>query len=337
MACALMAASCYNEKIDFPDFDTQSVYFPYQYPVRTLSLGNDKIDNSLDRQHKFNIGVCVGGYYDKNKRDWRVDYEVAEDIVGYNLFNAAGDRLTVLPREYYTLNPESSVVIPKGSFTGKIEVQLTDAFFEDPQAVKGNYVIPLRIVQVEEPAVVLRGEAVEGIEAPDMHNLTDWVKAPMDYTLFGVKFVNKFGGNWLRRGALTVRDAAGNVTERVEYHADYVEFDEVVNVRTTGMNSFTTSLNIKEESWILDVTADGEDNFTIVSAEDSKTRITYGSGRYKENGDSWGGTPENPELRDALYLDYFYDREDGSKCEVCDTLVFRDRNIRLEVDRPIVK
>ena len=62
-AAGSLLASCTNESIAFDDFERQTIYMPYQYPVRTLSLGNDRIDNSLDRQHKFNMGVCVGGYY----------------------------------------------------------------------------------------------------------------------------------------------------------------------------------------------------------------------------------------------------------------------------------
>lgn len=56
-----------------------------------------------------------------------------------------------------------------------------------------------------------------------------------------------------------------------------------------------------------------------------------------ENGDSWGGTPENPTPRDAVYLNYFYERENGQRCEVLDTLVFRDRGIVFEADRPTIK
>ena len=75
-AAGSLLASCTNESIAFDDFERQTIYMPYQYPVRTLSLGNDRIDNSLDRQHKFNMGVCVGGYYNSNKQDWRVGLEI---------------------------------------------------------------------------------------------------------------------------------------------------------------------------------------------------------------------------------------------------------------------
>lgn len=329
--------SCYNEKMDYKDYDTKSIYFPYQYPVRTLSLGNDLINNDLDKQHKFHIGVCVGGYYDRNNDNWSVDFTVDNSLVPDNLYNAAGEQLKVLPADYYTINPESTVVIPEGSFNGLIQVQLTDDFFEDPEAVKGTYVIPLKITGVEAPAVALSGKMKEGLTEANPHVAEDWEELPMDYTLFGVKYVNKFHGTWLRRGALTVRNPQGEIVDQIRYHADYVEFDELVKLRTTGLNSFTVPLNVQGESWVLDVTADENDGMTVTSAATSKTEILAGTGRYRENGDAWGGTPEEITPRDAIYLNYFYKRADGNNCEVCDTLVFRDRGIVIETARPVIK
>ncbi|MEL7119067.1 MAG: hypothetical protein AAFO07_06490, partial [Bacteroidota bacterium] len=54
---------CDNQDISFDDFDYTAVYFPFQSPLRTLVLGEDRIDNTLDNQLKFNIGVSIGGLY----------------------------------------------------------------------------------------------------------------------------------------------------------------------------------------------------------------------------------------------------------------------------------
>ncbi|MGN1211130.1 MAG: BT_3987 domain-containing protein [Candidatus Cryptobacteroides sp.] len=334
---AMCLAGCYNEPVTYDDYPEKSIYFPYQYPVRTLSLGNDVVDNSLDRQHKFNIGVVVGGYYKTNKQNWKVGFAVDESIVGDNLYNANGDLLKVLPREFYTLEPESSVTIPEGSFSGLIQVHLDDAFFETPEAVKGNYVIPIVITSVQDPAELITGKAKEGVENPNIHVATDWDVLPMHYTLFAVKYVNKFHGSWLRRGERIVRNEVGEIIATDTYHKEYVEWDEVVSLKTSSMSSFTTTMNISDEEWTLEVEADETDNLTVKSASGSATVISEGFGRFKEGGDSWGGTPENPTKRDAIYLDYFYERADGSRCEVLDTLVFRDRSIVIETARPIVK
>ena len=56
--------SCKNWSIDFPDYEGGvSVYFPYQYPVRTIVLGEDNYDTSLDNQHKCKIYATMGGAY----------------------------------------------------------------------------------------------------------------------------------------------------------------------------------------------------------------------------------------------------------------------------------
>ena len=51
-ALSLSFASCYNADKDFPDFEGgTTAYFAYQYPVRTLVLGNDIYDNTIDNAH----------------------------------------------------------------------------------------------------------------------------------------------------------------------------------------------------------------------------------------------------------------------------------------------
>ena len=46
---SLVLASCYNKDKDFPGYEKgTTAYFAYQNPVRTLVLGNDIYDNSLD-------------------------------------------------------------------------------------------------------------------------------------------------------------------------------------------------------------------------------------------------------------------------------------------------
>lgn len=336
---ALALAGCNSQDIKFDDYDYQTLYMPYQYPVRTLSLGNDRVDNSLDRQHKFNIGVCVGGYYDTNKRDWRVDFEIDESLVPDYLYRG-NNKVEALPREYYTLTPESQVVIPKGSFSGLIEVQLSDEFFEDPKALLGTYVIPIKITGSPDTDRIIWGTPVEGKEeTADVHITEDWSVMPMHFSLFGVKYFNPWHGSWLRRGALIVRDEHGAVIDEecVTYREEFVENDEVVRLTTTSMTSVESELSVATERWKLSLEVDPATNRIAVASTASSAISVNGTGSYKENGDSWGGTPEEPVLRDAVYLNYFYERSNGQRCEVLDTLVFRDRNIVFEATRPTVK
>ena len=62
-ALAIGFTACENDDIEFPDYDKQTVYFPYQYPVRTLVMGDDEYDTTLDKQHKCQIKATFGGSY----------------------------------------------------------------------------------------------------------------------------------------------------------------------------------------------------------------------------------------------------------------------------------
>lgn len=200
LSAAVLLSACHNKPFDYEDFDYQTVCFPFQYPVRTLSLGNDVLDNSLDRAHKFNIGVVLGGVYIYNDVSRRVYYEVDESLVSDNLYNQNDEKIRVLPSRYYKLSTDGSVEIPEGKLNGLITVKLADEFFDDPDAHKGVYVIPMRITQADRVDSILSGRAA--MANPDLHEAAHWEITPKNYTLFGVKYVNPYHGKWLRRGAL---------------------------------------------------------------------------------------------------------------------------------------
>lgn len=54
-------SSCTNQDTDFNNFDYQSVYFAYQFPVRTITLGEDIFDTTLDNDYKCKIMATLGG------------------------------------------------------------------------------------------------------------------------------------------------------------------------------------------------------------------------------------------------------------------------------------
>ena len=56
--------SCKNGDAEFDDYEGgTSVYFAYQYPVRTIVLGDDDYDLTLDHAHKCKILATFGGSY----------------------------------------------------------------------------------------------------------------------------------------------------------------------------------------------------------------------------------------------------------------------------------
>ena len=89
-------SSCENASNPFPDYEGGvSVYFAYQYPVRTIVLGNDPVvDNSADRQHKCAIYATMGGAY--GGRNITIDIAVDNTLCD-NLFFEDGSPVLPMP------------------------------------------------------------------------------------------------------------------------------------------------------------------------------------------------------------------------------------------------
>lgn len=340
IVAGIILTSCENRDIEFPDYDYNAVYFPLQFPVRTLSLGyDDRIDNSLDLELKFHIGVSIGGIYE-NKSNWTMDYVVDESLAEGIHYN--GDTLEALPSNYYTLNPVNQVSIPSGSFSGLIEVQLTEDFLDNPKALMTHYVIPLVITNTNADSILT---GIAAVPNPDKRIVTDWAgnRSPKDFVLFGIKYVNKMHGKWLRRGAITpyldgqpIKSADGVSDSLVHYRQLYVEQDAVMTLKTAGRDEAITNgvgPNISDGgNSSMKLIADEVGNIQVVSAEGSKYIITTGEGKHvltDESNEEWGGFK-----RQALYLNYEYLNEDSLMFFAYDTLVFRDRAISFETFYP---
>lgn len=318
--------SCKNEEINFKDFGMTACYFPYQTPIRTLILGNYELgNNENDNNHCFEIGVTMTGVYSNNK-DRKVHFQVASFL----LDNVANVKL--LPEKYYTIETKSPVIIPAGSIKGRIKVQLTEQFFEDSLSFaplgQVNYVVPLLITDIEKLDTLLTG--VSAVPNPSRVNDEDWEILPKDYTLYGVKFINKYDGMYLRRGVDVMTDASNKSVSSI-YHAQYVERDELVNVTTTGKSQVELSNLIRRGSASspgnvnFELVFDENENCIIRSFKNDQYNVT-GSGKFVQNGDKWGGKE-----RDAIYLDYsYFDAANNEIHEVKDTLVIRDRAVVFE-------
>jgi hypothetical protein len=324
-------SSCKNQEIDYPDYNYNAVYFPVQFPVRTLSLGNDLIDNSLDKELTFKIGVCIGGMYE-NKQDWTVTYKI-DNTLASKLKNGTGDTLLVLPEKYIeSISPVNIAIIPKGSFTGWITVKLKDAFLDDPIAVTNRYVLPLSIVETSADSV-LRGKPTK--VNPDKREITNgWEQTapPMDYTVYGIKFVNKYHGTFLHRGVDSVYDSSTKLGSKTIFRKTYLTENALVKLKTTGRNV------VKTNSVGTTVTDDGKTGMFLTFDASNNVKIDpisaltlkpTGTGKFIDainSNEIWGN-----QKRDAMYLYYEYNETPTKKHMVYDTLVFRDRAIVKEI------
>jgi len=338
LSCIILVIcnSCSNKDSVFPDYKYTTVYFPYQSPIKTLVLGEDIYDNSLDNQHKCLIMATMGGVYE-NKKEVSLSV-VVDTMLAHRLkFEAVtGDNVVAMPDNYYSLpaGKEQKIVIPSGKLMGGLEVQLTDAFFQDPRSIKNTFVIPLRITGVVNADSVLSGKS--DLKYPDRRNAGDWITPPKDYILYAVRYINPYHGTYLRRGIDNVKGAGGNTSldTTVVYRAQYVEKDELCNMVTTSMNEVAVSLKTKnrgntEVPFQLLLRFDSQGKCSIVNPAAATYTVT-GTGELVKKGDMWGN-----EKRDVLYLQY--QANFGTTTHAFkDTIVLRDRGVKMETFNPFI-
>lgn len=304
--------ACENFDREFDDYLYTSGYFPYQYPVRTLILGDYIYDNSNDNAHKFIVSVAMGGVYE-NKKDRSFDVVVDESLCNNLLFTAGGNEVKPLPSAYYTLSSSNEIVIKKGDFNGGVEVQLTDAFFNDPSAIGNTYVVPMRITGSTDVDTILDSK---------------------NYTLFAVKYINEYHGTFFHYGHSSVKDPSGTVVETNEYNTEkFVEDYPPVKLQTTGRYQVSVSLSFHSDifsgSLPMLLTFSG-DQCTITSPEGAGYTIT-GKGEFKSKEYAWGNKERN-----GIVLDYTITNEKGTYT-ASDVLVERDRGVVMEVFSPVSK
>ncbi|AWW33327.1 adhesin [Echinicola strongylocentroti] len=330
---SLVFCACENQDWEFPNYEYQTVYFAYQFPVRTITFGEDIFDTSLDNEGKFKLMVTTGGVY-SSPTDVTVQLEVDESLAEGLLFEEGGEEIQILSSEFYQLSSET-VTIPKGTVAGGVEVQLTGAFFNDPRAVNRTFVLPVKITEVMNADSVLSGTPV--VENPKRAIADDWFPTPKDFTLYAVKYINEWHGNYLRRGRdiITGKDPA-IIDETVVRHEENVVDDEINELVTQSMTEVVFPLTLTGEGGV-NVTADllltfnDDGNCTVSAAHDGYT--ASGTGTFVKDGEksSWGNQD-----RDALYLEYEIDMDQMHVATV-DTLVLRNRGVGMETFSPVRK
>ena len=257
LVCAFW--SCKNGDIDFPDYENgTTVYFPYQYPVRTIVLGDDEYDLTYDHAKKCQIG---------------------------------------------TMN-------------GATEVQLTQDFFNDPDAVKNTYVIPLVMMSQTGFGKILTGELAEETPNPARCNDLLWNVQPKDYVLYCVKFQNKYSGWWLTNGTTSTADIEKASTVQVKTKSENSCIYTVTRTRSYMAQAFDEEGQpeldeegnevFNEEQRVFNVdlllTFDGSENCTITSLTEGITASGTGSWGDNTEKKAWGNKD-----RDGMELNYSID------------------------------
>ena len=342
----LSFASCYNSENEFPDFDGgTTAYFAYQYPVRTLILGNDIYDNSIDNEHKCRIWATMGGAY--HGRDAVASIVVDESLCDNLYFVDAGGNpstlVTPMPSDYYELL--SNTIPYKGDSRGYVEVKFTDKFFQDPKALENTYVIPLVMTSVKGIDRILTGTPREGL-TPSRTNVEDWDVLAKDYVLYCVKYMNPWQGKYIRRGVDLVTEG-GTTTEIVRKDFSLVnsdvdrytenainQNDEVCGIITKNMTQaiFPVSFKTSGASILCNLILTFNGNQCTISTDDENVTATgsgefiaKGSGKPEYKDYQWQGEGKADE-RDILRLSYNVNFESSNiQVSTNDTLVVQTR------------
>lgn len=307
LVCGLW--SCESGDKTFPDYEEgTTVYFPYQYPTRTIVLGDDEpsVDLTNDHNHQCQIMATFGGSY--NGSNGSVQVAVDETLCN-NLFFADGvTPVKAMPSSYYTLSTTSLDF--NGTFNGVTTVQLTDAFFNDPDAVTRTYVIPLVMTGQKGFGKILTGTLNEGETGPRT-NSSAWDIKPMDYVLYCVKFQNKYSGWWLTNGTTS--------TENIEKAS-------TVEIKTLSLNDckYTVSFQDGDKIYTADLklSFNGE-TCTITSLTNGVTATGNGSWGDDSEKKAWGDRD-----RDGMELNYAVDFGDNHKFSKHEKLVWQRSGVK---------
>lgn len=298
----LMATSCESSDQEFSYDGETTTYFANAGYVRTLELGEDQEAGDLtdDNNHIFTIKATYAGGYG-NKNNVTIDYLIDPSLCeGYKM---DGAEIKYMPTEYYTVE-NSQISIPKGELTGGVRIHLTDAFFADPKSVEGYYVIPVKLTKATGVDKILEDKST---------------------TFCVVKYVNPWHATYLRRGCDVVD---GVKTYR---HTQYMENGEVISLATKALDKVSMTITKKDAAGVahqvpLLLTFDG-DNCTISSEAAGVT--ASGSGKFVKKCEDMGGIQRN-----ALYLDYSFQTAELGSVQTTDTLVVRNRGVKMDLFTP---
>lgn len=350
----LTLTSCYNADREFPDYEGgTTAYFAYQFPVRTLILGNDIYDNTLDNEHKCRIWATMGGAYEG--RDAKASIIIADTLCDNLYFTDEGgnaaDAVLPMPREYYSL--ATDYIDYNGDARGYVEVQFTDAFFNDPKAISNTYVIPILMTSIQGIDHILTGTPREGV-TPARVNTSEWDVLAKDYVLYCVKYMNPWQGKYIRRGedkvtengvtTTIIRKDTTLVNSDPEHYTENPvnQNDEVCAITTKNMTQAIFPVSFKTSSGAsvscnLILTFDG-DKCTISTEDDGVTAT--GSGEYITKGTKlpeykefqWGSSNGEAVQRDILHMSYNVDFGSGRvQVSTNDTLVVQTRESNQKV------
>jgi len=293
----------------------------------------------------------MGGAY--GGRDAYVDIVVDESLCLNLYFTDEGGNVArpvlPLPSTHYRL--ASNVIPYNGEPRGYVEVEFTDAFFNDEKSVENSYVIPIRMTNVKGIDHILTGTPCENLD-PMRTNTENWDVLAKDYVLYCVKYMNPWQAKYIRRGVdnvtekgvtkTVVRKDFSLVNSDLDHYTENPvnQYDEICSITTKNMTQSNFKVSFKTSgasiSCNLILTFSG-DKCTVSTTDEGVTAtgsgefIAKGTERPEYKDYQWGSNNGQPVQRDILRLAYNVSF-DNSDIQVTtnDTLVVQTRESNIK-------
>ncbi len=278
LIASLLASCGYDDELVV--FEYTMIKFPNQNYVRNVIVGEGL---------EMNVGVSFSGVL-QNTMQREVDYVIDTSLIP--------DGKTILPADYYSAGNATTIVIPKGSLEGYLNVKLDSAkFVDDPKSLTGEYVIPIKLVS---------------------SNNIDSINQVMNYMVISVSYFAKQQANYTYTGSVT--KSKNSILTEVSYQNDPGQNESFRLFKTIG----PTRLKLVADqignndpakgtySFLVDVPINGG-VVSILPDPASVIAVTpVGESTYNAG-------------NRTFILTYSYTLNDGTVCNATETMIFRNR------------
>lgn len=291
LALTTCFASCYEDYTH--DYETTNAGFALQTPLRTVIS---------DRDMSIYVGVSLGGKREVDMNDW------AKFSLDASLLE--GTPLTLLPKEYYTLEDSEIFRVRKSNLpVADVEIKFTDAFYADPLSLTTHYALPFKVTE----------------------SSMNTIREGADYSIVAIKYISSFSGVYYLQGEVSEIDNNGNIIEgtTVTYKEKDLISNSTLELSTLSKNKLLRPgvANLAKSDinrFVLTIDNNGESgadyNIHIEEMEGGVT-IIEGNGNYIAQSPTYtfnNGDKPCPEIN----LDYIYELAD-KRYKVKEQLILR--------------
>ena len=167
----------------------------------------------------------------------------------------------------------------------------------------------------------------------DPRIVNDWEITPKDFTMFAVKFINAYHGNYFYHGSSQVKNINGTIIENHSYGEKYIEKNPITFLKTIGRDRVSLNINMKSGYMNdnVELVLDFNGNNCSITGKGQSQYTVSGNGEFKEEQFIWGN-----KIRDGIVINYEISNPSYTYLGQ-DTLIVRDRAVVMETYEPLIR